>query len=310
MAVTQQSGNIPRVGVLSPGQPPPAGNPAVDLFRQGLRDLGYVEGQTILLDYRYAQGQNERLPALVAELIALQPDVLYTYTTLGVRAAQQATTTIPIVVGVAGDLVAQGIVASLARPGGNITGLTAGLADSKRLELLKEAIPTVTRVAVLFNPANPWNPFSTRRAGDFEAEARALGVQVQRVEVQDPAALDAAFLAIAAGGADALFIPNDTVVSGQQARILEFARQHQLPTIASGREFAAAGGLIGYGPSFPDMYRRASVYVDKILKGAKAADLPVERPQKFELFLNRKTAEVLGITFPPTLLVLADEVIK
>jgi putative ABC transport system substrate-binding protein len=262
------------------------------------------------LEYRYAAGQLDQLPALAAELVRLPVDVIVTWGTQGVQAAQQATTTIPIVVGSAGDLAAQGIVASLARPGGNITGvalLPRSLA--KHLELLKEAVPTIARVALLFNPANPGMQ-SLLPGRDIEAVGQALGVQVQRVEARHPDALDAALLTIAASGVDALLIHNDAMLNAHFTRIAEFAVQHRLPAMTELRRFAQEGGLLAYGPSVTDMARRAAVYVDKILKGARPADLPVERADKLSLVINLKTAAALGLMLPPTFLFQADEVIK
>jgi putative ABC transport system substrate-binding protein len=305
-AEAQQLTKVYRIGLLSPSPRTSEPGTGIAAFRQGLHDLGYVEGQTFVMESRYAEHQLDRLPVLAAELVGLQPDVIFTFGTPGILAARQATTTIPIVVGSGGDLVAQGIIASFARPGGNITGLTLLTSlDSKRLELLKEAVPTVTRVALLFNPANPSNPSTT-----IEAAGRALGMQVQRVEVHHPDALDAAFLAITAGGADALLMHDDSVFITLAERIAEFALQHQLPTIGVRGRFAQAGCLLAYGVHPTDRFRRAAVYVDKIFKGAKPADLPVERADRLFLVVNLKTAKTLGLTLPPTVLVLADEVIK
>jgi putative ABC transport system substrate-binding protein len=306
-AEAQQQTKVYRIGLLTALPRPSQPSPAVEAFRQGLHDLGYVEGKNLVIESRYAEHQLDRLPILAAELVGVQPDVIFTFGTPGILAARQATTTIPIVVASGGDLVAQGIIASFARPGGNITGLTLVGLNSKRLELLKEAVPTVTRVALLFNPANPANPFA---GGDIEADGRALGVQVQRIEVHHPDALDTAFLAIAAGGADALLLHDDPVLTTQTRRIAEFALQHQLPTMVPGRHQAQAGALIAYEAHPTDRFRRAAAYVDKILKGANPADLPVERADRLILVVNLKTAETLGVTLPPTFLFRADELIK
>lgn len=304
-AEAQQPTKVYRIGYLSPNRRAGPG-PGLAAFRQSLHDLGYIEGQNLVIEYRYAELQMDRLPILAAELVGLQPDVIFTGGTPAILAARQATTTIPIVVGSGSDLVAQGIIASFARPGGNITGLTVvvGL-DGKRLELLKEAVPTVTRVAFRFNPANPANASTI-----IEAEGRMLGMQVQRVEVHSPDALDVAFVAITTGGADALLVHDDPVLNTQAERIAEFALHHHLPTIGGQGRFAQAGGLMAYGVHPTDRFQRAAVYVDKIFKGAKPADLPMERADRLFLCVNLKTATTLGLKLPPTVLVLADEVIQ
>ena len=307
----QPRGHIPVVGMLRPGDPAADANPksSFSAFRRGLRELGYVEGQTIRLEQRYAEWQWDRLPSLAAELVQLKPDVMVTNTTPGALAAKQATTTIPIVVAVSEDPVAEGIVASLARPGGNITG--QNLRDpelaGKRLELLKEAVPTLTQVAVLVHAADRSHD---RVPGHIAAEAQALGVWLQRVEVGDAGAFDQAFGTVASSGAGALMVMDSAMFNAHRQRILEFARMHRLPTVCGVRPYAEAGCLIAYAPNILEMWRRAAIFVDKILKGAKSGDLPVEQPAKFELVLNLKTAKALGITFPPTLLIQADEVIQ
>ena len=308
----QQSRHIPLVGVLRPGSPSEEFDPKsiLSAFRQGLRDLGYVEGHTIRLVYRFADGQVDRLPALAAELVSLQPDVLVTNATLGARAAQQATTTIPIVVAFATDLVEAGLVASLAQPGGNLTGQHGRDLEvmGKLLELLKEAVPPLTAVAVLTNlTANPFTPGFT---STLDAAAQALGVRLQHIDAGGPEAFDAAFATIATSGAEALLIQNNAVFSVHRQRLLDVARAHRLPTVCNGRLYAEAGCLLTYSPNARELYRRAAVFVDKILKGAKPGDLPVERPDKFELVINLKTAHALGLTLPPTLLFQADEVIR
>jgi putative tryptophan/tyrosine transport system substrate-binding protein len=305
ISTAQQPATIPRVGVLAPAPPGPRLD--LDAFRQGLRDLGYVEGQNILLEYRYADWQFDRLPALAAELVQLNPDVIYTFTTAGVLAAKQATTTVPIVVS-AGGLVEQGIIADLARPGGNMTGvtLTAEL-YAKQLELLKEAAPHITRVAFMVNAANPG---SDRYPALLAAEARALGMQLHRMEVRAPGEFAGAFAVIAEGRADALVVMSDAMFGTHRQRIVELAATHRLPSISRSPGFAEAGGLMQYGEDIPEMHRRAATYVHKILKGAKSGELPVERAMKFKLVLNLKTAEALGLTLPPHLLVLADEVLR
>jgi putative tryptophan/tyrosine transport system substrate-binding protein len=310
-ADAQPRGHIPVVGVLRPGNPSADFDPKSPLnaFRQGLREFGYVEGQTIRLEYRYAEWQWDRLPALAGELVQLQPDVIVTNTTPGALAAKQATTTIPIVVAVSEDLVAEGIVASLAWPGGNITG--QNLRDpelaGKRLELLKEAVPTITQVAVLVHAADRAHD---RVPGHIAAEAQALGVRLQRVAVGDVGTFDRAFGMVTDSGAEALMVMDSAMFNAHREHILEFARTHRLPTVCGVRPYAEAGCLMAYAPDIFDMMRRAAVFVDKILKGAKPGDLPVEQPVKFELVINLKTAKALGLTIPPTLLFQADEVIR
>ena len=307
----QPPAHIPTVGVLAPNRPPLASDPSSGLnaFRQGLRDLGYLEGQNIRLEYYYAEGQLDRLPALAADLVRLSPNVIFTWLTAGALAAQQATTTIPIVVGAATDLVAQGIVTSLARPGGNLTGLAlpSTVLEGKRLEVLKEAVPQLTRVAVLVHPADPaHHPLP----GVLEAEARTLGLELQRVEATDPDAFEAAVAAIVRTRAEALLIADHSIFLRHRDRLLELVGRHQLPSVAAQRRYAEAGSLIAYGPSTLEMFRRAAVYVDKILKGAKPDELPIELPIKYDLVINLKTAKELGLTIPPFLLFQATEVIR
>jgi putative tryptophan/tyrosine transport system substrate-binding protein len=310
VATTQPRETIPLVGVLSPATPQPA-SPAgrsLTAFRQSLRELGYVEGQTIRLAYRYAAYQWDRLPALAAEPVQLQPDVIVTNTGAGVRAAQQATATIPIVVAIGPDLVDLGLVASLARPGGNITGLSSRAPEvsGKRLEILKEAGPHLSRVAALWHRDAPVGPYLT----ETQAAAQALGLQLQALEVGSSDAFAQAFAAMTRAHAEALVVIPSAQISSHQRVVAELAMTHRLPTMFGQREDAAAGGLMSYGPKYAEFYRRAATYVDKILKGAKPADLPVEQPMKFELVINLKTAQALGITMPPTVLFQADEVIK
>jgi putative ABC transport system substrate-binding protein len=307
----QPRGHIPVVGILRPGEPAADAAPKsyLNAFRQGLGERGYVEGQTIRLELRYAAWQWDRLPRLAAELVQLNPDVLVTATTPGALAAQQATTTIPIVVAVSEDLVAEGLVASLARPGDNLTG--QNLRDpelaGKRLELLKAAVPTLTHVAVLVHAADRAHD---RVPGHITAEAEALGIRLQRVEVGDAEAFDQAFGTVASSGAGALMVMDSAMFNAHRQRLMTFTRTHQLPTVCGARPYAEAGCLIAYAPDIREMWRRAAVFVDKLLKGAKPDDLPVEQPAKFELVLNLTTVQALGITMPPSLLILADEVIK
>jgi ABC-type uncharacterized transport system substrate-binding protein len=305
----QRVGKVYRIGWLSPG-PPIEPNPALEAFRQGLRDLGYVEGQNLVIEYRYAEVNPERLPDLAAELVRLKPDLIVTFATAGVLAAKQATTMIPIVIAGAGALVEKGIVASLVHPGGNLTGVEnnpPGL-EGKRLELLKEAVPHITRVALL---GDLTNPAGNLRFPGLETGARALGLQLQRVEARAPGEFDVAFAAIVASRADALLIEDATIFAPPyHQRLLDFAATNGLPSMAGNRRLAEAGGLMAYGVSRREIGRRAAIYVDKILKGAQPGDLPIERASTFELVINLRTAKALGITIPPTLLFLADEVIQ
>jgi ABC-type uncharacterized transport system substrate-binding protein len=304
----QTPAKLPTVGILVPGSPPPPSSPRRP-FAQVLHNLGYVDGQTIRLEYRYAEGQRDRLPALAAELVQLKPDVLVTWSTPGALAAKQATTTIPIVIGSAADLVGQGLVASLERPGGNLTGME--FADTelvgKRFELLKTAAPALSRVAVLVNPTNPVYDVLLR---DASAQTRALGLQLETVEARAPDEFAAAFALMAARQVEALMIVDDTVFLSHGPQLLELAGRSQLLTVAGERTFAEAGSLITYGRSVPAMFRRAANYVDQVLKGAHPGDLPVERVPEYELIINAKTAKALGVTLPPTLVSQATEVIK
>jgi putative ABC transport system substrate-binding protein len=306
----QHAAHVPRLGLLIPSAVSAVAS-RIEAFRHGLRDLGYVEGRNITLEYRFADGQADRLPALVAELVRLPVDILVIDGTVALRAAQHATTTIPIVMAVSGDPVGAGLVASLARPGGNITGLSSRAPEvsGKRLELLKEAVPTLSRVAVLWHRDAPVGPYLK----ETQAAAQALGLPLRALEVGSPDALDQAFATMTSAHADALVVlPSAQFFSHQRVaeRVAELAMTHRLPTMFGNREAAEAGGLMSYGPNYDDFYRRAATYVDKILKGVTPADLPVEQPIKFELVLNLKTAKALGITIPPTVLFQADEVIR
>jgi putative ABC transport system substrate-binding protein len=304
-ADAQPSARIPTIGYINLA----GGAPLVEAFRQGLRELGYVEGKTIVVEYRSAEGKPERLPGLAAELVQLSVDVIFAPATLSTEAAKNTTTTIPIVMVSGPDPVAIGVVASLARPGGNITGLSLMSAElaGKQLQLLKEAIGSVGRVAVLWNAgdAGMTNIFS-----EMQTAAPVLGVTVQPLGVQESNDIDGAFAAMTQEHPDALFMITDVLTLRHTQQVLDFAAQHRLPTMFASSGPVAAGGLMYYGPSATDSYRRAAYYVDRILKGAKPADLPVEQPVKFELVVNLKTAQALGITIPPTLLLLADKVIE
>jgi putative tryptophan/tyrosine transport system substrate-binding protein len=306
LAEAQQT-KVPRIGILSARSPGPL--EIFDAFHQGLHNLGYVEGKNINIEYRFAEEKYDRLPALMADLVSRRPDVILTHTTPGALAAKKATTTIPIVIGAAGDIVERGIVASLARPGGNVTGLTFVTLelDSKRLELLKEAVPKVIRVGVLVNPANPaWNNYP-QNMGDL---ARALRVQLQRVEARDFEDLEAAFSTMRKTNVNALLSVSDTVFGSHRKRIVELAAKHRLPAIGERKEFSEDGGLIAYGVDIPELFRRAAVYVDRIVKGTKPSDLPIERPSKFEFVINLKTAKQIGVTIPQSVLFRATKVVK
>ena len=278
-------------------------------FLEGMRALGYVEGQHFVLEYRGAEGQFEGFPDLAAELVRLKVDVIVAQGTPAALAAKYATTMIPVVMVGVGDPVGSGLVASLARPGGNITGrsLLAPELVGKQLEFLKEVLPTVSRVAILWNPANPAHALMVRAA---DVEAQAVGVQLHLVEARGPDAFDSAFAAMTSAHAGALLVLGDRIFYQHRRRLAELAAMSHLPTMHQDRALVEAGGLISYASSPPDGWRRGATYVDKILQGAKPADLPVEQPTKFELVINLKTAEALGITIPPTLLFQADEVIK
>jgi len=301
----QSAGKVYRIGILVPGST----SPQIQAFREALRDLGYVEGQNLAIEYRSAEDRLERLPGLAAELVALKVDIIYANVTPAAQAAKNATKTIPIVFGASSDPVDYGLVASLARPGGNITGLSNTGADlsGKRLELLKEGVPGISRIAVLWNSANP---IMARQLRETEVAAQVLGAQLQVVDVRGPDDFARAFRAVTMGRPGALVVLADFLTVNHRGRIAEFAAKNRLPAISEFREFAAAGCLMAYGPSAPDLGRRAAVFVDKILKGAKPADLPVEQPTKFELIINMKTAKALGLTIPQTLLLRADEVIQ
>jgi putative tryptophan/tyrosine transport system substrate-binding protein len=309
----QPRSTIPLVGVLAPDTPAVLAHPTSDLsvFRQALRELGYIEGQTIALAYRFAEDKLERLPALAAELVGLQVDLIVAYAFQAARAAQQATPTLPIVmVRVGRDPVEAGLVASLARPGGNLTGLTMlGVQlHGKRLELLKEVMPRGSRVAALFDGGAPGQrPLHLHEA---EPAARALGFTMQAWEVHGPEGFEQVFTALTAERPDALYVAGSPLMVANRQRIATFALQSRLPSVYEWREAVEDGGLMSYGTSNADLSRRAAAYVDKILKGAKPADLPVEQPRTFELVINLKTAKALDLTIPPVLLFQAAEVIQ
>jgi putative tryptophan/tyrosine transport system substrate-binding protein len=309
LADAQSPAHVHRIGVLSSLGTTPGRDPFVEAFLEGMRALGYVEGQNLVIEYRGTEGQYERFPDFAAELVRLQVDVLLVGPTPAALAAKDATTTIPIVMAGVANPVESGLVASLARPGGNITGLAVLLPElfGKQLEFLKAVLPTVSHVAVLSNPANPGHALEVRAV---DVAAQALGVQLHLVEVRGPEAFDSAFAAMTSAHAGALLVSGDALFLHHRSRLAELAATSHLPTMYNGREFVEAGGLLSYGPSRRDTRRRAATYVDKILKGAKPADLPVERPMKFELVINLKTAQALGLTIAPTLLFQADELIR
>jgi len=302
-AEAQPVTRVARIGFLSHDR-----TVTFDALQQGLRDLGWIEGQNLVIEYPSAGGSVERLPGLAAEMVRLKVDVIVA-TTIAAQAAKGATKTIPIVFVIPGDPVATGLVASLARPGGNITGLTSLNVelDAKRLALLKEAIPGLTRVAVLSNPADPT---AGAMLAATERAARSVGVRLQIVEARDSTALDGAIAAVTRGGAEALAVLAAGGFFSVQPRIAELAARARLPGISPWRQFPAAGGLMSYGTNVPEMFRRAAVYVDKILKGTKATDLPVEQPTQFELVINVKAAKTLGIAIPQVVLLRADQVIQ
>jgi putative ABC transport system substrate-binding protein len=301
---------IYRIGLLSPGSLPSEPHPSMDAFRQRLRELGYVEGQNLLMERGFVAGSQAGLRDMAAELVRLKVDVIVVYGDAATRAAQQATRTIPIVMSGNFDPVGQGFVASLARPGGNITGLS-NLSETlfgKRLELLKETVPQSARIAVLVNPALPsYRPFMHQ----LTEVARALGQQLHVVELRRAEELDTAFVHMTEAGVDALVVVGGPqLIESRRGQIADLATKHRLPAMCSWKMYVDAGCLMSYGPSLPDMFRRVAVYIDKILKGAKPADLPIEQPTTIELVINLKTANALGLTMPPSLLLQATEVLR
>jgi putative ABC transport system substrate-binding protein len=303
-ARAQQAGKLYKIGFFSAGEPIPHLRAA---FVDALRTLGWTEGKNIIYEYRYGENRLDRLSELAAELVHLNVDVIVTAGTLAPLAAKRATGTIPIVMTSAGDPLGSGLVASLARPGGNVTGLSLMAPDlgGKRLELLKEILPALSRVAVLWNAANPYSALVFKETGQA---AQALKIQVHSLEVRNPSDLDGTLEA--ATRTSALIAVEDPLTVNNRQRIAEFAAKNQLPTIYGLREFVEVGGLIAYGTHIADLLRRSAGYVDKIFKGAKPADLPVQQPTKFELIINLKTARALGLEIPPTVLARADEVIE
>jgi len=309
-AEAQQATKVARIGSLLSNR---AANPHLhEAFGQGLRDLGYVEGRNVAIEIRSAEGKLERLPALAAELVALKVDVIVAGGTLAAVAAKQATKTIPIVFVAAADPVTSGLVTSLARPGGNVTGLSVLSPElvSKTLEQLKQAVPGVSRVAVLWQPGGLGERTDKDMLKGVEVAARALGVRLQFVEARGPADFDRAFSDMTRARAGALTVLASNMLLGERRRLVDLAAENRLPTAFPWREGVDAGALMSYGPDLADSFRRAATYVDKILKGAKPADLPIEQPTKFELVINLKTAKALGLTIPRAVLGRADEVIE
>jgi len=307
-AEAQQPPKFPRIGYLVSAFP--SSTPArIEAFRQGLRELGYVEGKNIVIEYRSAEGKFDRQPALAAELVRLKVDVIVTTGTLVTRAVKEATVTIPIVMANDTDPVSNGFVASLARPGGNITGLAtlAPELSGKRLELLKEIVPRLSRVAVLGTSTGPGNAQNLK---ELELAAGALGVKMQYLDVLGPKDIETAFRAASKARADAVLLLASSVFTSQRTQVVDLAVKNRLPATYNRPEYVEDGGLMTYGPSINDLFRRAATYVDKILKGAKPADLPVEQPKKFEFIINLKAAKQIGLTIPPNVLARADRVIK
>ena len=307
LADAQPAGNMRRIGYLASSS---ATAHPVEPFREALRELGWVEGQNIVIEYRFADGRFERLPDLAAELVRLKMELIVAVPTPAAVATKNATATIPIVMASVGDPVGLGLVASLARPGGNVTGVSFSVGldlFGKNLQLLKEAIPKVRRVAILSNPANPLH---APVVNNVKAAAQSLGVSLQLLEARGPNDFEGAFAAMSKDRAEALLVVADAMFNLHRKRLAELAAQARLPGVFGGREYAEAGGLMSYGPSIAHQLRQAAVYVDKILKGAKPADLAVEQPTTFELVMNMKTAKALGLTIPPSLLLRADQVIE
>ena len=306
LATAQEAEKVRRVGFLSAPTPSPA---MIDAFREGLRENGYVEGRSVLIEWRSAEGKAERLSGLAAELVSLKAEVIVTFASLATLAAKKATTTIPIVFTQVGDPIGSGIVTSLARPGANVTGLTNVIVDltRKRLELIREAVPALKSVAILTDPMDPLNTSYLKETG---IAARKLGLEVRVVDVRHPSELGPAFTAIVQARTQAVVLAPGPFIFTHRMQIANLAVKARVPVVGWDRELAESGALISYGPNRLKMLRRAAVYVDKILKGAKPADLPVEGPTEFELVVNLKTAKALGLTIPQSVLFRADDVMK
>lgn len=305
--VAAQPGKVPRVGYLSQGGPGPSA--LLDAFRRGLAELGYVEGRNIEIEYRYADDKEERLPDLAAELVRLPVDVIVTWGTRGVLAAKRATSTIPVVMAVIGDPVGTGVVASLARPGGNVTGLSLFDTElaAKRLELLREIVPGLSRVAALWGATDPGMTLAFNRV---QEAAQVLGLQLQSLSVRDSGDFAGAFQAAVSGRAQALIVLAQPVTLRHRAQVLDLVTRQRLPAMYTLRPFVDGGGLMSYAANVPDLFRRAAYFVDRILKGARPASLPVEQPTKFELVINLRTARALGLAVPQSLLLRADQIIE
>jgi putative ABC transport system substrate-binding protein len=306
-ADAQQKGKSYRMGWLSGRSPTSAPHLSAALIG-ALKDLGWVETQNLIIDYRYAEGRSERLPALVADLLRAKPDIIYAEGDQQIKAVKDATKTVPIVM-VACDAVAAGLIASLARPGGNVTGVTciSGEIASKRLELLREHLPRLGRLAVVYNPDDPGKAVEWK---ETEAAGRAMGLKIAALPIQDVKEFESAIARIARDGVEALIVLGDPLTLLYARELMLLAAKHRLPTVNAYREFVTSGGLMSYGPALVEMRRRVAIYIDKVLRGAQPADLPVEQPTKFELVINLKTAKTLGLTIPQTLLLRADQVIE
>jgi len=310
-AEAQQGTKVARIGWLADN--PTATGHLREAFLQGMRDLDYVEGRNFVMEHRYAEGTFERLPALAVELGALKVDVIVSVGTRSAVTAKQATKTLPIVFVGVGDPVSSGLVTSLARPGSNVTGLSLFITpqlQGKRLELLKQAVPSVSRVALLWQPGAVSESTEKDILKESEVAARALGVKLQSVEVRGPADFDTAFRRMSGARANALTVYGSAMLFDERRQLVDLVAKNRIPAAYGLREYVEAGGLMSYGPHSPDLYRRAATYVDKILKGAKPAELPVEQPTKFELVINLKTAKALGLTIPQSVLLRADQVIE
>jgi ABC-type uncharacterized transport system substrate-binding protein len=308
-AMAQELGKIPRVGFLGPRTRADAA-PFVDGFLQGLRERGWVDGKNVRLEYRFADGQNDRLPDLAAELVRLKVDVILAGSSSPAVAARNATRTIPIVMGTSSDPVELGLAGNLARPGGNVTGLTFSFdleVVGKALELLKEIVPNVRRVAFLLNPDNPGNKLAMK---NVKSRAKSLGVQLQLLEARGPADFEAAFAAMARERVGALLVAPDPIFGLHRTRLQDLVAKSRIPAMYGLREHTEIGGLMSYSVDIRDSFRRAATYVDRILRGARPGDLPIEQPTKYELVINLKTAKALGLTIPPSLLARADQVIE
>ena len=306
VAQAQNKSTLPRIGILYLGAPP---NANVDAFIRGLRELHYIEGKNILIEYRFAQGKAERLPELARELVQLRVDAIFTTGTPAIFAVKEATKTIPVIFFSTSDPVGTGVVASLARPGGNITGITALASDlwPKRLELLKEIFPKLTRVAMVWNKGNAGMALEAKATQEV---AGPLGITVQDRGLKDPNDLEVVFAVMSKERPDGFLALMDPVLNSYQKQILDFLAEHRLPAIFENRTWVEAGGLISYGADYAEAHRRAAALMDKVLKGTKPADIPVEQPTKFELVINLKTAKQIGVTIPPNVLARADKVIK